>query len=198
MKKLLFAIMGLGILAGCAVTTDSQVVTGDGSNIAMDCRKPYEEVSKIRIGCPVDASKLTKIGTDENGVEMYSAKLPDSFFESVKIKVIDGNIEGASFDRSYRNVLSSDIDKEMRSLREALQKRWGKDTPFNLDGRTRVDSYSFRKPNSKVLSHVMATKMTEGSIGIIGVNYTSKKLQAHEKRVADNENAQRVRSFKGL
>lgn len=74
----------------------------------------------------------------------------------------------------------------------------GKDTPLSLNGRTKVNSYSFRNPNSKTLDHVMVTQMTDRSIGLIEVDYTSKKLNAYEKGIADSTNVQRVESFSGL
>lgn len=198
MKRLLFVVVGLSVLAGCMATKGPQVITGDGSNIAMACKQPYEEVSKIRIGCPVDASKMTKISTNELGIEEYAANLPDSFFSVVRVKVVNGNVEGVLFTRTYQDEFNSDMNKEMKSLREALQKRWGKDTPFHLNGRTKVDSYSFRNPRGGILYNVMATQMTDRSIGLISVDYTSKKLQSHEKGVADSENARRVESFGDL
>lgn len=80
MKKLLFPIASIILLAGCVTNKESQIMVGDGSNLSMACIQQYEEVSSIRIGCPVDASKLTKLGISDIGMEMYSAKMPDSFF----------------------------------------------------------------------------------------------------------------------
>lgn len=158
------------------------------------CNQPYEEVGGIKIGCPQDVSfKLSSEDGDSDRLKSYKKELTDSFFNTVTIKVLDGNIEQVSFNKLYHEISNQDADWD--SMVTTLSEKWGEYGRIDLP---QAKIYSIKNPNSNLLEMVSIMQVRDGSTGINGVTYFSQKIHDHLESVRNDEEAARTKQLEGF
>lgn len=158
------------------------------------CDFPHEEVGGYKIGCPHEGNGTLKNeeGQDKN-VQVFEEKLDGSFFEHVEISVLNGNIEGLIFRKTYTDV--GDLVTDQLSTLSSLGDRWG---DYEIFGSDTMQTYMFENPNSDVLNEVTVMSLFMPSISSINVIYESKKLNEYNTNKTGLEMKNRKKQLEGF
>ena len=159
-------------------------------SVSFACDQPYEEVGGYKIGCPFDDKSgfILDKSKAKDGISVYKSKLKNSFFQEVSVEVINGNIEGVSFDKKYHDDDSSFLDDE-DVLLATLKERWGEFVAIDISRYNKI--YSFRNTNSEVIDRVSVFRFVNGPTAIISLNYYSKNQSKHYELIIDNEKSKK-------
>lgn len=163
-------------------------------SVSFACDQPYEEVGGYKIGCPFD-DKTGFVQDDsetKDGVSVYKSRLKDSFFESVSIDIINGNMEGVSFDRKYHDNDSSFLDDE-DILLSSLKERWGDPVTIDISKYNKI--YSFRNSGNEIIDTVSVFRFVNGSVATISVSYISKNQSKHHNLIINNEKSKKQKQL---
>lgn len=162
--------------------------------LSFSCDQPHEEVAGIKIGCPFSGSKGSlKSDNDRPGILTQELKLKDSFFETVRIDVLEGNIEGLTFSKHYQG--HQEMGKDFEAVSIALKDKWGETREIKTDG---LNSFSIDSPKSNNLDSVFIFNLYDYSGGSISVSYVSKNITEHNKKIRDKDREERVGNLKGF
>lgn len=141
--------------------------------LSFACNQPYEEIEGIKIGCPYIGD--VSIGTpkeDDETITVYEKRLENSFFDSVEIEVLDGNVESISLIKIFHDLAS--LQKDRAILFEDLDKKWGDAVVMgNNEG---LIVYVNKTPRSESLGSILGMSTFMESAGILKVSYNSKLL----------------------
>lgn len=170
---------------------------------SFSCDLPNESVGGIQLGCPYEpALKSSSISANDGRVKVFEESLQGSFFEVVRIKTLDGNIEEVSFRKNYQDVL--EMNKGLEPLLSNLKSRWGEYKEINIDGRTRI--YIIKSPKSEILDSVFTTLLFKNSLGVVSaasfvevsVTYFSKKINDYSEELAAQEDKKLAEQLEGF
>lgn len=155
------------------------------------CDQPYEEIAGIKIGCPYEGNlALGYKDKDDDQIIHFSERMKDGFFDRVKIKVLDGNVEEISFLNLSKD--HDDIKSGGDALFEALNERWGNaDITQELNIET---VYSFKNMDDSILYEIFAKRVLMEPVSSMTVVYTSKKMKDH----IDSRKTSRYQQFQGF
>lgn len=165
-------------------------------SVSLACDQPHEEVGGYKIGCPFEDKtgfSSQPIGSGK-GVSAYSLNLKDSFFDTVDVRELNGNIEELTFRAAYPNLSGMYEDKE--SLLELVGKKWGKYEEIEISDDLRM--YSVREPNSDHLDSVIVIESISGSLGVLSISYPSKVIVDHLESASLKEKKSRADNLKGF
>ena len=131
------------------------------------------KIEGIKIGCPYIGD--VSIGTpkeDDETITVYEKRLENSFFDSVEIEVLDGNVESISLIKIFHDLAS--LQKDRAILFEDLDKKWGDAVVMgNNEG---LIVYVNKTPRSESLGSILGMSTFMESAGILKVSYNSKLL----------------------
>lgn len=148
------------------------------AGLSFACDQPYEEITGIKIGCPVESSVDRKIYTQGDnllgGDFIYKDVADTDFFNLKGLIIVNGNIEGITL-RETRNPVSFESFKERV---KRMESSWGKSTLIEDDRAYVV--YFNQIPNQDVVNYVDSILVKED--GSMLVTYRTKKLQEAQQR----------------
>lgn len=156
--------------------------------LSFACDQPHEEVAGYKIGCPFHGDESDMIlDPDNKGILIQEMPLIDDFFNSVRIEVLNGNIEGASFSKEYNNDSLKKEDLELLTL--AMKNKWG-----DVEELSENEFFVIKKPSSDVLSHIFI----QNEDGRVSIVYSSWNLNDYKLNVwneKNNEKAKQLEKF---
>lgn len=194
MKNIIFVGL-LAVLTGCV--TNSSFVPMESLQGSV-CAVAHDDVSGFKVGCPINTEELKPVASKISGVDEFEYKLKGSFFDHVKISVINGNIEGLNFIKVYHN--KDEMDKDMDAVISSLSDRWGKYSSIDVNRLTSLKSAYFSNPKSKVIQNIFAGQLYVAldSMGIISVTYTSKVMGKHANQAKKDDKSNRMSRLQGM
>lgn len=163
--------------------------------LSFACERPHEEVYKIKIGCPYgENTEDFKAQEYFSGVSFSKFSLEKGLFETVDIDILNGNIEGLTFSKSYTSNLEADdkyhtaslalIEADYRDISANLIGQFGDASEFKTD---MFHLLMIKEPKSNILNHIAIMSIYDYSegVGTIEVSFVSNTLKEHAEKVPE-------------
>lgn len=165
-------------------------------SLSLACDQPYEEVEGYKIGCPFDFAvsdgdgksideNLTSYSLKDEGIQKKLLPMPinDVGFQKalparISVYVMGGNIEGATFHRTYDD--AHIIQNDIKFILSSIKDMWGGEYEYKKAEDLRFTSYSIRDIKSEILDNVIIWKLwSHHGHGFLSISFVSKKMQNH-------------------